>query len=476
MGLLTYAAPLKWAWFTLVEFTKDNQTVRSREVDPRPAPDRRQRPEPASSKPPARGSSPLTWDEVEKHNSVDDCWVVVRGKVYDVTEFGRVHPGGRVIYLQGGRDATEVFSTFHTKSTWSLLEKYHVGDLDAEEVDSRVPGIVQDFRKLRTEFIKMGLFRSNKVYYAWKLLCNLAILATAFAVLMMSGGGWVPLVVSAFLLGLFWQQCGWLAHDFLHHQVFDNRWWNNAFGYVVGNLFQGFSVDWWKSKHNTHHAVPNEYDHQLGAMDPDIDTLPLLAWSSDMLDSITDASSRAMIRVQHYLFFPVLMLARLSWAQQSAFHAFRKIATHPAKGWVESGLLILHYAWYIGMAFVALPPMKAILYVILSQVLCGFMLGIAFVQSHNGMEVYSGAKDFVTAQVISTRDIAYNAWVHWFMGGLNFQIEHHLFPSMPRHNLHKIQGAIRSLCKKHDLPYEECDMLTGTKRVIGRLIEVAKLA
>lgn len=52
-----------------------------------------------------------------------------------------------------------------------------------------------------------------------------------------------------------------------------------AVSYVFGNLFQGFSVAWWKNKHNTHHAVPNVH----GA-DPDIDTMPLLAWSEHALE------------------------------------------------------------------------------------------------------------------------------------------------------------------------------------------------
>jgi hypothetical protein len=56
---------------------------------------------------------------------------------------------------------------------------------------------------------------------------------------------------SAALLGMFWQQCGWLAHDFLHHQVFADRKWNDVLGFLLGNVTQGFSVGWWKNKHNT---------------------------------------------------------------------------------------------------------------------------------------------------------------------------------------------------------------------------------
>lgn len=86
---------------------------------------------------------------------------------------------------------------------------------------------------------------------------------------------------------------------------------------------QGFSADWWKGKHNTHHAAPNELEHDSKSpVDPDIDTLPLVAWSVEMLESLPNASHRALVRAQHYFFFPILLFARLSWCQQSVAHAY----------------------------------------------------------------------------------------------------------------------------------------------------------
>lgn len=86
---------------------------------------------------------------------------------------------------------------------------------------------------------------------------------------------------------------------------------------------QGFSPAWWKAKHNTHHAAPNELDHDCKTpLDPDIDTLPLIAWSVEMLESLPNASHRMLVRAQHYFFFPILLFARLSWCQQSVAHAY----------------------------------------------------------------------------------------------------------------------------------------------------------
>lgn len=103
------------------------------------------------------------------------------------------------------------------------------------------------------------------------------------------------------------------------------------------------------------------------------------------------------------------------------------------------------------------------------------MLALVFVQSHNGMEVYLDAKDFVSAQIVSTRDITSSLWADWFTGGLNYQLEHHLFPTLPRHNLGKVQPEVEAFCSRHGLLYESCDMSSGTCRVLQRLADIAAL-
>jgi acyl-lipid Delta6-acetylenase / acyl-lipid (9-3)-desaturase len=107
------------------------------------------------------------------------------------------------------------------------------------------------------------------------------------------------------------------------------------------------------------------------------------------------------------------------------------------------------------------------------QVVAGFMLALVFVQSHNGMEVYMDKKDFVSAQLVSTRNIDSNMWMDWFTGGLNFQIEHHLFPTLPRHNLTRAKDMVMQFCKDNKFVYETCGMDTGTYRVLARLGAIA---
>jgi acyl-lipid Delta6-acetylenase / acyl-lipid (9-3)-desaturase len=110
------------------------------------------------------------------------------------------------------------------------------------------------------------------------------------------------------------------------------------------------------------------------------------------------------------------------------------------------------------------------------QIFAGFLLALVFVQSHNGMEVYMDRKDFVSAQIVSTRNISSTLWMDWFTGGLNFQIEHHLFPTLPRHSLKGAQELVMRFCKDHGFVYETCGMDTGTYRVLSRLANIAAAA
>ena len=124
------------------------------------------------------------------------------------------------------------------------------------------------FRSLRASMVRQGLFLSSKSFYAWKTLSLLGMYFTVATILAHARDTWAGCLAAAFTLALCWQQTGWLSHDFLHHQVFKNRVANTVCGYVAGNVLQGFSVDWWKNKHNKHHAVPNECSEHAEAVDP----------------------------------------------------------------------------------------------------------------------------------------------------------------------------------------------------------------
>jgi len=276
----------------------------------------------------------FTWEEVKKHVTPEDAWVVHSNKVYDVSDWYE-HPGGAVIFTHAGDDMTDIFAAFHAQGSQAMMKRFYIGELIPESVthkDQRQLDFEKGYRDLRAKLVMLGMFKSNKLFYVYKVMFNLGMWATALAMVYFSESTAVHMT-SALLMGLFWQQSGWLAHDFIHHQVFKQRKYGDLMGIFQGNVMQGYSMQWWKNKHNGHHAVPNL--HNTSAIttdgDPDIDTMPLLAWSLKQAQSFRELNAsgkdsafvKFMIKWQAFTYFPILLLARLSWLNESFKTAFR---------------------------------------------------------------------------------------------------------------------------------------------------------
>nr|Q9LEN0.1 RecName: Full=Bifunctional delta 6-fatty acyl acetylenase/desaturase; Short=CpAcet6 [Ceratodon purpureus]CAB94992.1 delta 6-fatty acetylenase [Ceratodon purpureus] len=407
--------------------------------------------------------------DVASHDRPGDCWMIVKEKVYDISRFADDHPGGTVISTYFGRDGTDVFATFHPPAAWKQLNDYYIGDLAREEP---LDELLKDYRDMRAEFVREGLFKSSKAWFLLQTLINAALFAASIATICYDKSYWA-IVLSASLMGLFVQQCGWLAHDFLHQQVFENRTANSFFGYLFGNCVLGFSVSWWRTKHNIHHTAPNECDEQYTPLDEDIDTLPIIAWSKEILATVESKRILRVLQYQHYMILPLLFMARYSWTFGSLLFTFNPDLS-TTKGLIEKGTVAFHYAWFSWAAFHILPGVaKPLAWMVATELVAGLLLGFVFTLSHNGKEVYNESKDFVRAQVITTRNTKRGWFNDWFTGGLDTQIEHHLFPTMPRHNYPKIAPQVEALCKKHGLEYDNVSVVGASVAVVKALKEIA---
>lgn len=449
-------------------------------------------------------SEKYTWTEVKKHITPEDAWVVHNNKVYDVSNWHE-HPGGAVLFTHAGDDMTDIFAAFHAPGSHSLMKKFYIGDLVVESMthkDAKQIAFEKGYRDLRSKLIMMGMFKSSKMYYLYKCLFNMGMWATAVAMVVLSDSFTVH-IGSALLLGLFWQQCGWLAHDFLHHQVFTHRKYGDIVGIFWGDLMQGFSMQWWKNKHNGHHAVPNLHNSSAESQDgdPDMDTMPLLAWSLNQAHSFRElradgkdsAFVKFMIKWQAFTYFPILLLARISWLNESFKTAFGLGAsTENAKLEMERrGLqypvlekvgIILHHSWVLALSsgFGKFSIPMTIAYFFTATCSSGLFLALVFGLGHNGMANYDAETrpDFWKLQVTTTRNITGGhgvpQWfVDWLCGGLQYQVDHHLFPMMPRHNLPKTHILIESFCKEWGVTYHEADLYDGTVEVLRHLSKVS---
>lgn len=429
----------------------------------------------------------VTWEELAAHGTLEDAWIAIRGRVYDVTRFAREHPGGDIIFTAAGQDATDVFAGFHAStSSWRYLPPLCVGVLDkpdAPPIEGVDAEYVKDVIAMRKDLQALKLFDSSKLYYTFKVLSNVALMVASVLLVLGASHSWLAIVSAGILMALFWQQCGWLAHDFLHHQVFVHRGINNLFGILIGNIFQGFSVAWWKNKHNHHHAVPNVTDAPSGG-DPDIATMPVLFWSEKLIEGEDlEKLPRWMLANQPVLYWPVLCMARISWVIQSVQHQFlprNSKVTGDAMYVGEVAGLALHHFLYLLLVSTIASPVKAALFVLVSQSLGGLFIGVVFTVGHNAMDVFTHEEmrstDFVRLQVRTTRNVDPNWFTNWFTGGLNYQVEHHIFPTVPRHHLPKVAVILRAFCDKHSIPYASEGLIAGNKAVCRLLSNVSLIA
>jgi fatty acid desaturase/predicted heme/steroid binding protein len=442
--------------------------------------------------------------EVQKHRTPNDAWVIYNNKVYDVSDWYE-HPGGAVIFTHAGDDMTDIFTAFHAVGSQNMIKKFYIGDLDTETVskDERQLSFEKGYRDLRSKLVVMGMFKGNVMFYIYKCISNLS-LAVAAGLMMKFSDNLLVHMASAVLLGLFYQQSGWLAHDCLHHQYFRKRQYGDLNGLLWGNVFQGYSVTWWKNKHNGHHAVTNLHSSSALAQDgdPDIDTMPVLAWSLKQAQSFRELQAdgkdspfvKFMIKNQAMLYLPILMVARLSWLNESFKLAFglgaasenlklekeRKGMDYPI---LEKVGILIYYAWALALSsgWGRFGLAYTLAHFMLSATSCGFFLGIVFGLGHNGMKTYDAdaRPDFWKLQVTTTRNITgghgFPQWfVDWFCGGLQYQVDHHLFPTLPRHNLKKTHELVKSFCKEWNVSYHEADLVDGTREVIEHLSKVSR--
>jgi len=445
-----------------------------------------------------------TWAQVKEHITPEDAWVVYQNKVYDVSNWHE-HPGGGVIFTHAGDDMTDIFAAFHAQGSQAMMKKFYIGDLIPETVthkDQRQLDFEKGYRDLRAKLVMMGMFKSSKLFYAYKCSFNMAMWATAVAMVYFSDS-FVMHIGSALLLGLFWQQCGWLAHDFLHHQVFKQRKYGDLVGIFWGDLMQGYSMQWWKNKHNGHHAVPNLHNSSAISQDgdPDIDTMPLLAWSLKQAQSFRELRAdgkdspfvKFMIKWQAFTYFPILLLARLSWLNESFKTAYGLGASSEnaklemkLKGLqyplLERAGIAMHWAWVAALStgFGRFSAAYSVMYFLLATCSCGLFLALVFGLGHNGMATYDATTrpDFWKLQVTTTRNITGGHgfpqfFVDWLCGGLQYQVDHHLFPMMPRHNLAKCHKLVESFCKEWGVKYHEADLVDGTVEVLQHLQKVS---
>jgi fatty acid desaturase len=321
------------------------------------------------------------------------------------------------------------------------------------------------YSRLLQQIRHAGLLERRSRYYRWKIALTAAALAGSWAAFVLIGDSWWQLATAAVLAFVF-TQVGFLGHDAGHRQMFRSRRANYVVGILHGNLAIGLSYGWWVDKHNRHHAHPNQEDR-----DPDI-AIAALAFTVDQAGR-RGAIARFVYRYQAYLFFPLLLLEALHLHVASFRALMGPAARHRA--W-ESALFAGHVIGYLGLVFLVLSPVRAAVFILVQQGLFGLYLGCSFAPNHKGMAILDAddRSDYLRRQVLTSRNVRGGRVVDFLLGGLNYQIEHHLFPSMPRPNLKRSQALISEFCRQHGVAYCETGLVDSYAQALRHLHAVGR--
>ncbi|XP_066486135.1 acyl-CoA (8-3)-desaturase-like [Tiliqua scincoides] len=415
----------------------------------------------------------FTWEEIGLHsgrgNSKQERWLVINRKVYDISQFHWRHPGGiRIINHYAGQDATDAFTAFHKNE--DLVKKYlcslQIGELAPDQPNcepSKNELLVKDFRELHSTVKKMGLMKPSYGFFLFMFMHAFLLDVAAWVTIWYFGKSWVPFLVGVAMFTVGQIQYGFFQHDLGHVSVFQNTKWNRISHFIVIGILKGGSHNWWNYMHNQHHSKPNCF-----RKDPDLNMHPFLFSLGKKLSVELGKKKKKYMPYQYQhtyfwfapmIFIPFILLILIRF-------------TIKRKKWVEFALMMI-YNIRVCLMYIPLMGFKSFMaFFWLSRYLESNWFIWVSQMNHIPMNIdYDKNADWVSCQLAATCNVDQSLFNDWYTGHLNFQIEHHLFPTMPRHNYWKVAPLVKSLCAKHGVQYQCKPLLTALVDILRSLKE-----
>jgi len=325
-----------------------------------------------------------------------------------------------------------------------------------------------EFSALLSTIRDAGLLNRTRTFYIINFAIITIAMAAAWVGFALLGDSWFQLIIAG-ILGILFTQYAFVAHEAAHRQVFTSGKANDTAGRIVADLLVGISYSWWMTKHTRHHANPNTVDK-----DPDIepDFIIFQEKHARGLKGVT----KLIAERQGWIFFPALTLEGINLHAQAFKTVFSRGKVD--KRWVEITLLLVRNIGYLAVVFTFLPLGMAFAFVGVQMAVFGVYMGASFAPNHKGMpQLAKDSKvDFLRRQVLTSRNIRGGFGMNIFMGGLNYQIEHHLFPSMPRPHLKRAGQIVSEYCEAKGILYTQANLMESYGIVIAYLNRVGLAA
>ncbi len=339
--------------------------------------------------------------------------------------------------------------------------------LTVERIDSNhaapVPARYSELKRVVSD---AGLLEKQPFYYSWKITLLFGLLACSVAFLFVTRS--LPLqLLNAAVFAFVFGQLGLLGHDAGHNQIFRQDRWNTFLGRLCGNLVLGMGLDWWRNHHNAHHGKPNQE-----GFDPDAD-IPLLAFTSAQALRRRGFAKWCM-QNQAYIMPFMACFQVFDLHHGTVEFLIKRRSRSP---YVESALLVAHVVFFGGVLFYTQGILQGLLFILVQRVISGVYLAAIFAPNHTAMPVLTAEEqmDFLLQQVLTSRNVRPPRPLSFLFGGLHLQIEHHLFPTMPRNQLRRAQPIIRAFCEQNGISYKETRFLKTYADIFRHMWQVSHI-
>lgn len=309
---------------------------------------------------------------------------------------------------------------------------------------------------LRAEFTARGWHRRATGAVVGELLFHITLAVAGYVTFLLADDfvvRWLGMLVSTYgTLGVATN-----THTSTHNGTSDKRWVNDLLSYIGYPLFVSLSVTYWRHSHiSIHHTSPN-----VMGVDCDADFTPYFVTTDRELAESTGWRRRFFERYQAWV-FPVLMWLH-PWLRQRASwaHIFSRLGDpeqrRPAH-WIDLGFMLLYWVVWFGIPCLFLSPWEAFL---ASQIRIGMIsypLFAILAPAHYPHEagcvrVGDWPKDFLALQTSTTINFRTGPIGGFICSGLQYQIEHHLFPGYSHVHYKKMSPFVREFCEKNGYPY-----------------------
>jgi fatty acid desaturase/cytochrome b involved in lipid metabolism len=431
-------------------------------------------------------------------------------------------------------DLSETISTSNEKENDNKLGQNELNTMRLKAL-KRKEAIEKDFNELNERLVREGWYDAQPMKYWAAILRNIAILIGGICLMLWSQKEQthefelldsqltrrIGLTFGSMLIGFYFQNVAFAGHDAGHGSISGSFAIDKVIGIIIGNLLTGIDMGWWKSTHYVHHSATNSLHD-----DPDIQHMPLLCLDERMSENrwstyhgkymLLDSIAKTLLPYQHWYFYPVLGVARVNLYIQSVIYLVETcpffINSNSMNKAGESfinettGEVKEKYAWpkqkaltwtasVIGLIIFQIAMIKYYLsFGLVTGLYCFFvthvtagLLHVQILLSHICMhycEDGPGTSGAISApngnneagyhewQALSTMDIDCPPWMDWFHGGLQFQLEHHIFPRVPRWNLRKLCVLTDEIYAKHDVPVVRMSFIKANMVMLKHMAEV----